>query len=137
MIQLEKYYLTNNKVEKSQFIAQIIALLYLATGIAALRGVLDFKKVVDDFEKSPALTFIVGLIALILGMLLVRWHNIWIKDWSVLITLFGWISVLKGFMFLAFPENLGKFKGWFKNTKQWGYMLVAISMLFAYFGFVL
>jgi len=124
-------------MELSIFVAKIIALLYLAAGVAALRGVVSFAKIVDDFDKSPALTFITGLVTLILGMLVIQYHNIWVKDWTVLITIFGWAGAIKGVMFIAFPGGLKLFKGMYKNTKAWGVLLVLIGVLFGYFGFIM
>lgn len=123
-------------MELSIFVAKIIALVYLAAGISALRGVMNLKKIVEDFDRSPALTYIVGFFTLIISMLLVQYHNIWVKDWTVIITLFGWIGIFKGLMFIAFPDILKYFKGWYKNTKAWGFLMLAIGLLFGYFGFL-
>lgn len=123
-------------MELSIFVAKIIALLYLAAGVAALRGVVNFAKIVDDFDKSPALTFITGLFTLIVGMLMVQYHNIWEKDWTVVITIFGWAAVIKGVMFIAFPGSLKAFKGMYKNTKAWGVLLLLVGVVFGYFGFI-
>jgi predicted MFS family arabinose efflux permease len=124
-------------MELSVFVAKIIALLYLAAGVAALRGVINFAKIVDDYDKSPAFTFMSGLFALILGMLLIKYHNIWVKDWTVLITIFGWAAAIKGVLFIAFPDSLKLFKGMFKVTKAWGVLMLLIGVLFGYFGFVM
>ena len=124
-------------MELSIFIAKIIALLYLAAGVAALRGVIDFAKIVDDYNKSPALIFMSGLFALIAGMIVIRYHNIWVKDWTVLITLFGWAAAIKGTLFIAFPDSLKLFKGMYKNTRIWGVLMILIGMLFGYFGFII
>jgi len=124
-------------MELSIFIAKIIAFLYLAAGVAALRGVIDFAKIVDDYNKSPALTFMSGLFALIVGMIIIKYHNIWVKDWTVVITLLGWISAVKGVMFIAFPDSLKLFKGMYKNTKAWGVLMILIALVFGYFGFMM
>lgn len=123
-------------MELSIFIAKIIALIYLSVGVAALRGVTNFGKIVDDYYKSPALIFMSGLFALILGMIVIKYHNIWVKDWTVVITLFGWAATIKGVLFIAFPDSLKLFKGMYKNTKAWGILMILISVIFGYFGFI-
>lgn len=117
------------------FVAQAMSLLYLGAAVAAIRGVIDFDKILKDFEQSKGLTFITGLITLIIGLLIVTLHNVWAKDWTVLITLIGWISLIKGFMFIAFPDSLKMFKGMYKNTQVWGVFLLALAAVFGYFGF--
>ena len=125
-----------NKMGLSILVAKILCLLYLSAGVAALSGKITFAKIVDDFEKSPALTFITGLLSLTLGMLLVEYHNIWVKDWPVLITIIGWAAVVKGIMFIAYPKAMAFFKPWYKKTERWGILLIAIGLLFGYFGFL-
>jgi len=70
-------------------------------------------------------------------MLLVGHHNIWVKDWRVLITLIGWIAVIKGVLLIAFPQLISLFKGWYKNTRAWGILIIVLGLLFGYLGFVI
>lgn len=120
----------------SIFVAKVVSLLYLAAGIGALSGKITFAKIVDDFEKSPALTFMTGLFTLVVGMLLVQYHNIWVKDWPVLITIIGWAALIKGLMFIACPQKISFFKSWYKKNQTWGLVLIAIGLIFGYFGFL-
>ena len=124
-------------MELSILVARILALTYIAAGIAALSGKINFNKIVEDFEKSQGLTFLAGFITLIIGMLLVQYHNIWVKNWTVLITIIGWMSLLKGIMLIAFPRFISSFKGWYKNTRIWGIFMIVLVILFGYFGFII
>ncbi|MBN2306591.1 hypothetical protein JXD20_01265 [Candidatus Peregrinibacteria bacterium] len=121
----------------SILVAKILALLYLSAGVAALGGKITFAKIVDDFEKSPALTFMTGLFSITVGMLMVEYHNIWVKDWPVLITIIGWAALIKGVMFIAWPQKISFFKPWYKKTQVWGILMIAIGLLFGYLGFFL
>ena len=123
-------------MELSVLVARMLSLVYISAGIAALSGKMDFRKVVEDFERSPGLTYMSGFMALIFGVLLVHYHNLWVKDWTVLITIIGWIALLKGIMLIAFPQSIAAFKGWYKNTRAWGIFMLALGLLFGYFGFI-
>jgi hypothetical protein len=123
-------------MELSLLVARILALTYISAGIAALSGKITFGKIVEDFERSQGLTFVTGFITLIFGMVLVTYHNLWVKDWTVLITLIGWISVLKGVMLTAFPQVILYFKGLYKNTRAWGIFMIVFGLLFGYLGFI-
>ena len=124
-------------MELSVLVAKILALVYISAGIAAVSGKITFSKIVEDFEKSQGLTFISGLMALVIGMLLVKYHNIWVRDWIVLITIIAWIALLKGIMLIAFPHFISSCKGWYKNTRVWGIFMIAVGLLFGYFGFTI
>ena len=123
-------------MELSILVAKILSLTYLSAGVAVLSGKLSFSRIAEDFEKSPALTFISGFVTLIIGMLLVEYHNIWMRNWIVLITLVGWLSLVKGVMLIAYPRYISLFKGWYKKTLAWGFLMLALGFLFGYFGFV-
>jgi len=123
-------------MELSILSAKILALVYISASVAAFSGKMTFAKTVEDFERSSGLTFFAGFIALVIGALLVQYHNIWVRNWTVLITVIGWMSLLKGVMFIAFPRSISFFKGWYQNTRVWGVFMLAFGILFGYFGFV-
>jgi uncharacterized membrane protein HdeD (DUF308 family) len=123
-------------MELSILVAKMAALVYLAAGIGALSGALNFKKLADDFTKSSGLTFISGFMTLIAGVALVEFHNFWVKDWTVLVTIIGWACLLKGLMLMVYPKYLSTFKSVYKNNKFLGLLLVVLGLVFGYFGFL-
>ena len=123
-------------MELPVLVARMLALVYISAGIAALSGNIDFRKIVEDYSSSQGLTFISGFMALIFGVLLVHYHNIWVKDWIVIITIIGWMSLFKGIMLIAFPQSISYFKNWYKNTRVWGIFMIVLGLVFGYFGFI-
>jgi len=90
-------------VSTSILIAKYIGPVML---IAALAGLLNPKQMMaifEDFIKSPALIFVAGIMALVMGLTLVNFHNHWVADWTVIITIFGWIGIAGGIIRMAFP----------------------------------
>jgi hypothetical protein len=45
-----------------------------------------------------------GVMALVVGFLLVTFHNTWTKDFSVIITILGWMALIKGILILVGPK---------------------------------
>ena len=125
-------------MELSIFIAKIIAVTYIAISLGQLFSGMTYKRMYEDIMKSPGLLVFMGLFAIIVGFLLIEYHNIWVKDWPVLITIIGWLSIIKGFLFMAFPKALKIFEPMFtgKFLKVFPYFTLAFGLLFAYFGFV-
>ena len=58
-------------------------------------------------EPAPRSVFaspwMVGLVALLIGLTIVNVHNFWIAGWPVIITLFGWLAIIGGIIRMAFP----------------------------------
>ncbi|MBP9854950.1 MAG: hypothetical protein KBD53_08795 [Candidatus Omnitrophica bacterium] len=120
----------------SILVAKILSITYISGGIGALSGRLNYGKMVEEFEKSSALTFVTGFITLVLGMILVQYHNIWTGNWTVLITIVGWMGTLKGIMLMAFPQLIQSCKNCYKNQQVWGIVKISLGLMFAYFGFI-
>ncbi len=125
-------------MELSILVAKLLAVFYVSLGVGAISGKLNVNKLMANFEESPALVLMSGFSMILVGGLLVNSHNIWVKDWTVLITLMAWAILIKGVIFLAFPQLISSFKGFYKNlnVQAWGYLVIAFGLLFGYFGFV-
>ena len=65
-------------------------------------------KVLHDVKRliveNRAFGLAYGLMSLILGITSVLLHNVWELNWHVVITIFGWLALLKGIIVLAWPE---------------------------------
>jgi hypothetical protein len=90
-------------METSQLIAKFIGPVMLVAALSALLNTRQIMAIFEDFIKSPALIFIAGVMTLVMGLTLVIFHNHWVADWTVIITIFGWIGIAGGIMRMAFP----------------------------------
>jgi hypothetical protein len=65
-------------------------------------------KVLHDVKhlivENRAFGLAYGLMSLILGITSVLLHNVWELNWHVVITIFGWLALVKGIIVLAWPE---------------------------------
>src|SRR5690625_2411702 len=51
---------------------------------------------------------LVGFIAIIIGLLNILFYNEWTYDWTMIITLIGWIALGKGMFIFTFPSQAAK-----------------------------
>jgi hypothetical protein len=120
-------------------IFQLLGLVYSAAGI---RGIIDktaYREIMVDSINSPALSYLFGLVALLIGFLLVTFHNEWSLSWSVIITIFGWIAFIEGILIIAFPVLLYKLSNWMvkkdKFLKVYAFVAFILGALFLILGF--
>jgi hypothetical protein len=123
----------------SKLIAKIASVLYLSASIGAFVGAHYYRKLADDLFSNAGLVYMTGFITAIIGFLIVSFHNIWTKNWTVLITVLGWLALAKGISLIAFPEFVHTlsdriFTDW--GFKIFPYTALCLGLLFAYFGFV-
>ena len=128
-------------MQTSIFIAKIFGLMYLVFGLGVLFNGAFYRKLLDEFTKSVAHLYWGGIFALLAGFLIVNYHNVWEGDWwVVLITILGWIGLLKGFLLIVFPKAIVSWtKAWTKAKNFlpiWGVIILIIGLIFGYYGFV-
>lgn len=90
-------------MDASVLIAKYIGPVILVAALAGLANHDRFMALFEDFTNSPGLIFIAGVMTLLMGLTLVIFHNLWVADWRVIVTIFGWIGIGGGILRMAFP----------------------------------
>ncbi len=123
-------------METSVFIAKLFAVAYLGVGLGLLVNYDYFKKAFNEMMKSAAFLFYGGVMALLAGFLIVNVHNVWVQDWTVIITVLGWLALLKGALLLLLPKVMVAFTKFFVKF-AWLAIVVALVLggVLGYFGF--
>jgi hypothetical protein len=92
----------------SKYIARLMGPVMLVIGLGMAAGLLmegaAYTSLLKEFIASRALIFITGILALTAGLAIVNTHNLWVRDWRVMVTILGWLLVLRGVMLLIFPS---------------------------------
>jgi hypothetical protein len=55
-------------------------------------------------KAVPSVTYLNGIILFITGLYVIRIHNSWRTDWTVLVTLAAWVGMALGLFRIFFPE---------------------------------
>jgi uncharacterized protein YjeT (DUF2065 family) len=70
----------------------------------------SFPAIIESVSRDPALIFLSGVLLFVAGVAIVRVHNRWTSDWSVLVTALGWLAVLGGIGRMLFPIQLASWR---------------------------
>jgi hypothetical protein len=90
-------------MENAVAIAQVLGPLYFVAAIAIFTKPEALDKMVDEIEENPAQCFLWGFLTLAFGLIILALYDAWVADWTVLITIFGWLGVLKGVILMLSP----------------------------------
>ncbi|MBU2620839.1 MAG: hypothetical protein KKD92_00785 [Proteobacteria bacterium] len=126
-------------MELSILIAKITAVICLSASLGGFFSRDYYRRLADDLYKNAALTYMMGFMAVIVGFLIVHYHNLWGKDWTVLVTIIGWLSLIKGIFIIVLPKFIQRLSESFltkKILKIYPYVTLFLGLLFGYFGFV-
>jgi hypothetical protein len=92
----------------SIFIARLIGPVMLVVASAIFLDTRGFRDMGKQLLSSRPLIFIAGMIPLVAGLTIVLTHNVWVKDWRALITVFGWFAIFVGAFRIMFSQVVSK-----------------------------
>lgn len=88
----------------AEFVAALLGPCLIAVALAILVNGRAFRALLAEVAQDRGIVFLAGLIAIAIGASLVKLHNVWVLDWPLLVTLFGWAALTGGFVRVIWPE---------------------------------
>jgi len=127
-------------VQTSIFLAKLVGPVMLVAAIAMLINTAAFRAMAQDFLRNSPLIFISGVLTMTAGVAIVIYHNVWVADWRVIITLFGWAGTIGGAARIALPDTIRSVGEKMLSTKPWvmtaaGVVWLVLAALLCYFGY--
>ena len=123
----------------SIFLAKSLGIYLILISLALVFKQKWFSAAGKEVLMQKSVILFSSIFALILGILLVVSHSLFVSDWRIVITILAWITFLKGFIGLFFPDAPWRAK---LLDKPHALYIIAIICLFlglflAYHGFVI
>jgi len=96
-------------MDPSIFLAKLMGPILVVVGLGILINRAPSQAVAEEVVKSRALLYVSGVLALIAGLGIVLTHNEWDLSWQVIITIIGWLAVVRGLLRVLIPQQIGDF----------------------------
>ena len=99
----------------------------------------QIDKTIKDIVRSRGLLALSGWMSLILGLAIAIQHPIWQLGWRGLITLLGYLMIVKGVFRLGFTDQEEKYTLMMVRKGYWALiaLLVVLGAFLTYNGFAL
>jgi cytochrome bd-type quinol oxidase subunit 2 len=119
----------------SKTIAGFIGPTLIAIAVALLLNLESFPALAESVSRDPLLIFVSGVLMFIAGLAIVRVHNRWEADWTVLVTVLGWIALIGGLARMMFPIELAAMATKFSQDTGLIVVLLVVGAFLSYKGY--
>src|SRR5208283_2196147 len=121
----------------SKTIAALLGPTLVATALMVLLNLGAMPAIIAEISQNPMIIVLAGYAAFVPGLAIVYFHNRWMAAWPMLITFFGWLSVVVGFLRIVFPTQLAGVMSRAAHAPVMHIVLPAIGAVFLLVGGVL
>lgn len=124
-------------MEHSLFLAKLVGLYTVVICLAGIVNRHHWRALVNELNQAPHLMgMFAGSIALLFGLFIILTHNVWTPDWRGLITLMGWVGILKGLLRLFFMDWLMRVSKSIVDGSWYMLVMVVFLVIGAYLTYV-
>lgn len=90
------------------WICKFLGPLVLVLGIPMVATPRALQETTKRFLADRPLVLVSGVLAMTAGLSIVNTHDVWVADWTLIVTLFGWALVLGGASRIIAPRTVGR-----------------------------
>ena len=117
--------------------SKFLGLFFTLFSLGVLFNLEYVRAATENMADNRGLQNASTVTALVLGTFLVTTHNVWVQDWSVLLTIVGWVFLCVGVTRAWFP---GYWNEYIRNNQQvwpilFGICCFVFGILFLYAGY--
>jgi hypothetical protein len=114
---------------RTAFLSKLIGLYAIAIAIALVVNKQMMLGAVSGLFEDPRVVLIYGVMALGIGLAIVLGHNVWSGAAAIIVTIIGWLSLLKGLALLLLPANAQAAYFLGIHYDQYFYVYAAVTFL--------
>ncbi len=93
------------------WISKFLGPVILALSIPMIVTPSNLQETTRRFLADSPLVLISGVLAMTAGLSIVNTHNVWVLDWTLIVTLFGWALLLGGASRIVAPRVVDRVGG--------------------------
>ena len=126
-------------MERSRFIAKLIGPICIASGAGMLFDTAVFRAMFERGLHDHLLIYVAGMVALTSGLTIIALHNKWECNWTLIITLFGWVATIGGTVRVVAPQLVERIGERIIAHPNFfiidGWIAVLLGVLLSYFAY--
>jgi hypothetical protein len=126
-------------MQRSIYLAKLIGPVFVAMGAGLLLNGAIFRALIEQFLQGYAFIYLSGVLIMPVGIALVLAHNVWTRDWRLIITVLGWLATIGGVIRITVPQLVQAIgTSMFSHAAVpmvAGIFVLALGAVLSYFGY--
>ena len=126
-------------MDSTDFMIKLLGVYFLVIGVGIFSNRDLFKGIVREFTKKTTgagFRGFAGVVNLIVGLLIVLNHNVWEDVPTIIVSLTGWIALLKGAGYIVLPNfSVKAVEIWGERYAVAGFLSIVIGAYLIFLGF--
>ncbi|WP_234802756.1 hypothetical protein [Mycobacteroides salmoniphilum] len=90
---------------RTRAFARVLGPFFVIVPLAVAIRAPHMRSLLDEFTAGQLWSWIMGAFGLMGGLAIIAFHQYWRSAAAVIISLLGWLLVIRGIFLLAFPET--------------------------------
>lgn len=106
-------------MEIALVVEKIFGIMYLVVGISMLMQKAMWLELTAYYTQNMPRMMFVSFFPLLIGLIIVFTHNIWVFNLAVIVTIVGWLALIKGVLLFLAPQQLMKLVPAPEKQEKW------------------
>jgi hypothetical protein len=120
--------------------ARVLGPFMVIVGLTAILRSSHMRSLVSEFAASALWAWVAGAFVLLGGLIVVSLHQYWHGLAAIIVSVIGWLFVLRGVLLLAFPDTFVSLANNMMDATGWWMaaciVFVLIGLYLGYVGWV-
>ncbi|EKD65901.1 MAG: hypothetical protein ACD_49C00077G0029 [uncultured bacterium (gcode 4)] len=118
-------------MEASIFLARFLWPLFIVISLSIIINGNTFDHIIKEFPKNSYVLYLSGLMAYVMGALMLLNYNSWALNWFIIITIMWYLALIKWILILLFPERMINMAKWMKFSR---WLLIFVGIIYFILG---
>ena len=93
-------------MDTTLLVAKVMGVYLVVSGLFIIVKGKTLPHLLRDFFDHPAVVYLTGVILVFMSSVYLIEYNIWDGSWKTLVTIFVWMVLIKGLMYVFAPKML-------------------------------
>lgn len=89
---------------RTRMFSRVLGPFLVIVDVTAVARASDMQKLLSEFEANSLWTWVTGAFILLFGLIIVGAHQYWRGAAAIIVSVLGWLILLRGLLLLAFPK---------------------------------